>query len=444
MAVDKPVLLAVRNAVIDGKNSTEWAVYSQNQTNKDLNPKTLILENCEIKNMTKKALYLTDVRSLTIKNCVFTDNGGSEDTGVSGDYGIDCNLVGVQGTSIKIEDCTFAGVQGHKACIKVTQRGYPSDKGAGDIPMDIPPAKISSLTVTGCDFTGIDGATTPIDIRIGTEHKTPEEPELYNGTGDFAVMVANNKSPVRVAVVSADPATETTVEVGQTGYKNAKGEFTVVGVTPEPEPEPEPEVVVASIDGVEFTSMEEALETAQDGDEIVLEADYDKSIDIDGKKITLNLNGHTVANPEPIWETATCVALLQIGEGSEVTIKGNGTIKPLADDVYGINVSGDSTAIIEDGTFIGNISACQVQSGHLYIKGGDFSLQQLSQHNDARYTLNCIDSAYKDGSAVIEVTGGTFKDFDPSNNLAEGEATNFCPDGYSVTEQDGIYTVAAN
>lgn len=71
-------------------------------------------------------------------------------------------------------------------------------------------------------------------------------------------------------------------------------------------------------------------------------------------------------------------------------------------------------------------------------------MQQLSQHNDARFTLNCIDSAYKDGSAVIEVTGGTFKDFDPSNNLAEGKATNFCPEGYSATEQDGVYTVAAN
>lgn len=310
MAVDKPVLLAVRNAIIDGKDATDWAVSSQNQTNKDLNPKTLILENCEIKNMTKKALYLTDVRSLTVKNCVFTDNGESEDTGVSGDYGIDCNLVGVQGTSIKIEDCTFAGVQGHKACIKVTQRGYPSDKGAGDIPMDIPPAKISSLTVSGCDFTDVDGATTPINVRIGTEHKTPEEPELYNGTGDFAVMVANNKSPVRVAVVSDDPATEVTVEVGQTGYKNAKDKFTVIGEGPKPDP------IVASIDGVQFTSMEEALETADDGDEIVLEMDYDKSIDIDGKNIILNLNGHTVANTSPIWDTSTCIALLQVGEGS--------------------------------------------------------------------------------------------------------------------------------
>lgn len=222
---------------------TDWAAISQNQTNSGITPKTLIFENCEIKNMTKKAMYLTDIRSLTIKNCIFTDNGGSEDTGYSGDYGIDCNIIGVQGTSIKIEDCTFNGVQGHKACIKVTQRGYPSDKGAGDIPMDIPPAKISSLTVTGCDFTGIDGVTTPIDVRIGTEHKTPEEPELYNGTGDFAVMIANNKSPVRVAVVSTVPPTEVTVEVGQTGYKNAKDDFEIVGgqVTPDPIPEPEPE-----------------------------------------------------------------------------------------------------------------------------------------------------------------------------------------------------------
>ena len=260
--------------------------------------------------MTKKAMYLTDARVLIVRNCIFENNGTEADTGISGDYGIDCNLVGVHGATVKIENCTFKGVQGKKACIKVTQRGYPSDKGAGDIPMDISPATIASVIVTGCDFSGVEGGTTPVDVRIGTEHKTPDEPELYNGTGDFPVMVANNKSAVRVAVVSDIPATEATVEVAQTGYKNAKDKFTVIGEGPKPDP------IVASIDGVQFTSMEEALETADDGDEIVLEMDYDKSIDIDGKNIILNLNGHTVANATPIWDTATCTALLQVGEGS--------------------------------------------------------------------------------------------------------------------------------
>lgn len=46
--------------------------------------------------------------------------------------------------------------------------------------------------------------------------------------------------------------------------------------------------------------------------------------------------------------------------------------------------------------------------------------------------LNCVDSAYKNGSAKIIVKGGTFVNFDPSNNTAEGAGTNFVADGYKV------------
>lgn len=229
MASDKPVTLKVKNAVIDGKDATEWALYSGNQSGDTVYPKTVVLENCEIQNMTKKAMYFTDVKSLTIRNCTFTNNGASEDTGISGDYGIDCNIIGTQGVNITIEDCTFTGIQGHKACIKVTQRGGPSDEGAGDIPMDVPAAKISSLTVTGCDFSNIDGVTTPVDVRIGTDHKTPDQPDLENTTGDFPVMISNNLSDVRVVIASEDPDVTETVKVGQTGYKNATGDFTIVG-----------------------------------------------------------------------------------------------------------------------------------------------------------------------------------------------------------------------
>lgn len=361
MAVDKPVLLTVRNAVIDGKDATDWAVSSQNQTNKDLNPKTLILEDCEIKNMTKKALYLTDVRSLTVKNCVFTDNGGSEDTGVSGDYGIDCNLVGVQGTSIKIEDCTFAGVQGHKACIKVTQRGYPSDKGAGDIPMDIPPAKISSLTVSGCDFSGVDGATTPIDVRIGTEHKTPEEPELYNGTGDFAVMVANNKSPVRVAVVSDDPATEVTVEVGQTGYKNAKDKFTVIGAKPT-------DPIVIGDKG--YATLKEAIAAAKSGDTIILNENIVcNNAEVNGTPdypvftipagVTIDGNGHSIAADQGAWVDTNKNHILGAVDGT-ITIK-NLTVIGFANTKSGIVLSGPTVVATLDKVTVKDCGNCGIQ-----------------------------------------------------------------------------------
>ena len=99
---------------------------------------------------------------------------------------------------------------------------------------------------------------------------------------------------------------------------------------------------------------------------------------------------------------------------------------------------------IEDGTFIGNITACYVQQGDLVVEGGDYSIQQLSEPGnggDERFTLNCLDANYKDGTATIEVTGGTFNKFDPANCLAEGPGTNFCAAGYTTEQHGDKYTV---
>ena len=65
-----------------------------------------------------------------------------------------------------------------------------------------------------------------------------------------------------------------------------------------------------------------------------------------------------------------------------------------------------------------------------------------------RYLINCVDASYKNGTAFIEIRGGTFVNVDPSNNAAEGEGTNFVADGYTViseeqTNGDTWYTVVA-
>ena len=60
--------------------------------------------------------------------------------------------------------------------------------------------------------------------------------------------------------------------------------------------------------------------------------------------------------------------------------------------------------------------------------------------------LNCYDANYKNGTAKIVVSGGKFYDFDPGNNIAEGDGTSFLAEGYvttaaTVTEEDGEHTV---
>ena len=59
-----------------------------------------------------------------------------------------------------------------------------------------------------------------------------------------------------------------------------------------------------------------------------------------------------------------------------------------------------------------------------------------------------MDSAYKNGTAKVIIQGGTFINFDPSNNSAKGAGTNFVADGYKVVPQtqtngDIWYTVVA-
>ena len=60
--------------------------------------------------------------------------------------------------------------------------------------------------------------------------------------------------------------------------------------------------------------------------------------------------------------------------------------------------------------------------------------------------MNCYDANYRNGTAKIVVTGGKFYDFNPADNSAEGEHTNFLAEGYhvetsTVVEEEVEHTV---
>ena len=89
-----------------------------------------------------------------------------------------------------------------------------------------------------------------------------------------------------------------------------------------------------------------------------------------------------------------------------------------------------------------------VQAGTLVVNGGFFECAPDIGTHDYRYLLNCIDENYKNGTADIIVKGGTFVNFDPSDNAAEGAGTNFVAKGYKVVSEtqsngDIWYTVVA-
>ena len=117
---------------------------------------------------------------------------------------------------------------------------------------------------------------------------------------------------------------------------------------------------------------------------------------------------------------------------------------------YVAHVSGEGIVVtVNGGTYHGGGTVFNVQKGTLIVNGGFFQVTPDIDTKDYRYVLNCIDANYKNGTANIIVKGGTFVNFDPSNNLAEGAGTNFVADGYHVVSEtqangDIWYTVVAD
>ena len=154
---------------------------------------------------------------------------------------------------------------------------------------------------------------------------------------------------------------------------------------------------------------------------------------------TLDLNNKTIDLDSGMGNT-NFYAIGVLNEGV-VTINGKGTVKATAQtgaycvNVFGAFYSKGGTVIINDGTYMGTPTAVQVEKGKAIINGGFFDCAPSDNTGDYRYTLNCIDAAYKNGQASITVMGGTFVNFNPADNLAEGEGTNFVAEGYKVISE---------
>lgn len=160
-------------------------------------------------------------------------------------------------------------------------------------------------------------------------------------------------------------------------------------------------------------------------------------------KTTLDLNNHNL-NITVSGNTAA----IQARGTQELTIKGRGILNAntgIAIMANGkdavINLSGSQTTYQTDRP---NAELIYCYAGTINISGGIF------KNGGSRYLLNCYDANYKNGTAKIVVTGGKFYDFDPADNVAEGEHTSFLAEGYKSTAstvvEDGVehtvYTVS--
>ena len=196
--------------------------------------------------------------------------------------------------------------------------------------------------------------------------------------------------------------------------------------------------------------MVEAINSASDGDTITLNGDIDvQRTLVVTKKLTLDLAGHKLYNTKDLWDAPTEKdnnwSLISVRENGDLTITGNGTLDAKKDDCYAVDVQDETAkATLENGTFVGNITTVYVFEGTLVVKDGSYSIKQLNSNgvqNQYGLTINCYDQNYKNGTAKVLITGGTFAHFNPVDNAAEGTGTNFATSGYETVEgTDGLYT----
>lgn len=164
-------------------------------------------------------------------------------------------------------------------------------------------------------------------------------------------------------------------------------------------------------------------------------------------KTTLNLNGKNLTFS---GTTTNNPAIMTRGK-QELTIIGKGTFDAagrIAVEANGadtvINLSGTTGFFAAEPTYVtdrsgGELIYCYL--GEINIYAGVFK----NNGDDKTFLLNCYDANRAAGTAKIVVYGGKFYDFNPADNTAEGEHTNFLAPGYHVeTSTDGdstVYTV---
>ncbi len=166
----------------------------------------------------------------------------------------------------------------------------------------------------------------------------------------------------------------------------------------------------------------------------------------DNKDMVIDLNGHNIINISNSSELEKGDGIIVYGN---LTIKGNGTVKGSTRAVWARSKT-NARVIIEGGNYIGSVvPSCEViyasGNGIIDIYGGRFEAMNADTESfaeDQFAVLNLHENG-KD-SCDINVYGGTFVKFDPSNNVSENPTKDFVETGYYSVAKGENFIVVEN
>ena len=168
------------------------------------------------------------------------------------------------------------------------------------------------------------------------------------------------------------------------------------------------------------------------------------------EETTLNLD-KKIKSPDNMGNNGKNFAALYIEADTTINAGAEGGIDTGINGGYGINILKGATVTINGGYYYGGGTAVQVQKGTLIINGGTFACAPFGDPYGYKYLINCVDGAYKDGTAKVVIKGGTFVNWNPASSEGDKKDdvnANFVADGYKVvseqkTNGDTWYTVVA-
>ena len=141
---------------------------------------------------------------------------------------------------------------------------------------------------------------------------------------------------------------------------------------------------------------------------------------------TLNLE-KKIITPNDMGNNNNNFVALYVNADTTINAGKDGGIDTGVNGGYGINVKDGATLTINGGYYYGGGTAVQVQEGTLVINGGTFACEPFGDPYGCNFLINCVDGAYKNGTAKVIIQSGTFINFDPSNDSAEGAAPTSWP-----------------